>query len=74
MPRLLIHILHLLGGLGVHLVTTTLNQFLDLSKLVQLISRGLGVHLVATTLNQFLVLSKLVQLMSRGLGVHLVFL
>jgi hypothetical protein len=51
-----------------HLVATTLNSFMVLSKLVQLISRGLGVHLVPTTLNQFTVLSKLVQLASRGLG------
>jgi hypothetical protein len=63
-PRLLIHIFHLLGGLGVHLVTTTLNQFIVLGKLVQLMSRGLGVHLVTTILNQFMFLSKLVQLIS----------
>jgi hypothetical protein len=66
-PRVLILIFHLLGGLGVHLVTTTLNQFTVLSKLVQLVSIGLGVHLVTTTLNQLTVLSKLVQLISRGL-------
>ncbi len=53
-------------------MTTTLNQFMVLSKLVQLISRGLGVHLVATTKNQFMVLGKLGQLITKGLGVYLV--